>query len=86
MIVKKKKKRVDYFINGDAGYIEETYVDYSESPFAAKKNNINVKFIENFISYSYSGDTFVTNDGDELVSSAAKDKIVIIYTMVGNTV
>ena len=81
----KRKKRVDYFINGSAGYIEETYVDYSDPnkyPFANAIKNDSVKFTENFISYMYSGDTFVTEDGDELVTVTAKDKIVIIYTMV----
>ncbi len=80
------KTRIDYFINGKAGYINNTYVDYSENVFSEIINNPENKkkfqFEEQFISYSYTGQTMETEDGDTLVTGAkSKDKIVIIYTI-----
>ena len=44
-----------------------------------------IQFREQFISYSYTGETMETEDGDTLVTGAeSKDKIVIIYTMLEN--
>ena len=84
------KQRVDFFINGNAGYIKDTYVTYKSTAtqksfadiIAEKKNNDKeIKFKERFISYSYSGSTFTTDEGETLVNdSKNKDKIVIIYT------
>lgn len=76
------KARVDYFINGDKGYINNILVDYSNNIFHEAREN-NKQFKEQFVSYSYSGETFVTDDGDELVTGASeKDKIIIIYTLI----
>lgn len=93
------KKRIDYYISGTAGYIDGVYVDYENKSdpngfvrnvFAkaindtlTKKDTSKIKFKERFISYSYSGDTFVTEDGDELTNIDSKDKIEIIYTILG---
>ena len=79
------KNRIDYYINGTAGYIDGVYVDYTNNKFAKAIMSINpdVKFKENFVSYSYSGDITFTDDGDELVNVDAKDKLVIIYTILG---
>ena len=76
------KMRIDYFVNGKSGYINNTYVDYKDNDFyearIAKK-----QFKERFINYSYTGQTMITEDGDELVTGAkSKDKIVIIYTLI----
>lgn len=76
------KTRVDYFVNGQCGYINNTLVDYRNNAFYnARKDKKMLK--EQFISYSYSGETFTTEDGDELVMGASeKDKIVIIYKII----
>ncbi len=80
------KARVDYFVNGDAGYINNIFVNYENNLFA-KAREQNIQFREQFINYSYSGETFTTDDGDELVDGASdKDKIVIIYTLTQNPV
>lgn len=84
------KLRLDYLINGDSGYINNTYVDYRDHPFHQMidktqngNDSIYYQFKENFISYSYTGETMTTEDGDVLVTGAnAKDKIVITYTLV----
>lgn len=87
------KQRIDFFINGSAGYINNTYVDYREHPFHqmidVTKNGKDgdpkeyFQFKENFISYSYTGETMTTEDGDVLITGAnSKDKIVITYTLV----
>lgn len=81
------KLRVDYFVNGDAGYINNQWVDYTDNPFSAMlkkaKSDIKFQFKERFVSYSYTGETMETEDGDVLVTgAAAKDKIVITYILV----
>jgi len=77
------KQRVDFFVNGDAGYINNTYIDYSNC--FANKVNSNTRFSERFISYSYSGSTVTTDEGETLVNdSKSKDKIVIIYKILKN--
>ena len=83
------KKRVDYFINGDAGYIKDVYVDYTNNPFHTiireSETNENIRFKERFINYSFSGNTFESEEGDEFVTTDSKDKTVIIYTIVEAT-
>ena len=81
------KKRIDYYISGTAGYIDTTYVDYRDNAFAlalenSKLSDSTIKFKERFISYSYSGDTYTTEDDDLLVTVDANDKIIIIYTII----
>ena len=57
------------------------YVNYRENAFYKARMD-KKQFRERFISYSYSGETMETEDGDILVTGAnEKDKIVIIYTM-----
>lgn len=82
------KARIDYYINGSSGYINNTYVNYRHNKFykikeynktASEENK--VYFTEEFIRYTYSGDTLVTEQGDILVEGAMpEDKIVVIYT------
>ena len=75
------KKRIDLFVHGKAGYINNEYVDYTGNAFWKARQDGN-QFRERFISYSYAGQTFETDEGDTLVTGAnEKDKIVIIYTM-----
>ena len=90
------KKRIDYFINGGEGYINNQYVNYVDNSFAKsiKENNgvggVNnahpkYAYTEQVVSYSYTGDTVETDDGEVLVEGAAsKDKIIIIYTIIDN--
>ena len=47
------------------------------------QTDITYQFKEKFVSYSYTGETMETEDGDILVTGAnSKDKIVITYTFV----
>ena len=78
------KTRVDYFVNGEKGYINNVLINYENNLFY-KARMAKSMFKEQFINYSYSGETFITDDGDELVKGASeKDKIVIIYKLVSN--
>lgn len=81
------KLRIDYLVNGDAGFINNKYVDYREHPLHKMinktKSDTSLQFKENFVSYSYTGETMTTEDGDVLVTgNESKDKIVITYTLV----
>lgn len=92
------KKRIDYFISGSDGYINNQYINYIDNPFAlalrineaavseaSKSGNPKFAFTERVISYSYTGSTEETEEGDVLVNGAAsKDKLVIIYTIIDN--
>ena len=76
------KTRVDYFIDGDAGYINNTYVNYRNNEFYQARI-AGKQFTERFISYSYSGQTMITEDGDRLTTGEkSKDKVIIIYTLI----
>ena len=76
------KSRIDYFVEGKAGYINNTFVDYTNNQFYQARIDQR-QFKERFISYSYSGQTMTTEDGDVLVTGEkSKDKIVIIYTLI----
>lgn len=82
------KTRVDFFVNGKSGYINNSYVDYRGNEFYKARTELKAdgtvhQFKERFISYSYTGQTMVTEDGEELVTGEkSKDKIVIIYTLI----
>ena len=82
------KTRVDLFVNGKAGYINNSYVDYTNNDFyryrtELKPDGSKYQFKERFISYSYTGQTMITDDGEKLVTGEkSKDKIVIIYTLI----
>ena len=77
--------RIDYFVRGVAGYINNIYVDYTTNNIFSKAVQQGIQFKENFINYSYTGQTIQTEDGDSLVTGASsKDKIVIIYKMLNN--
>lgn len=79
------KKRIDFFVNGESGYIGNQYVNYRNNDFynalKSTTSTSKVQFKERFVSYSWSGETMTTDDGDTLIESESpKDKIVIIYT------
>lgn len=76
------KMRIDYFVNGKAGYINNSYVNYENNDYYKARAD-KKQFKERFINYSYSGQTMITEDGDELVTGEkSKDKTVIIYTLI----
>ena len=76
------KTRIDYFVDGKSGYINNSYVDYEGNDFYQART-AGKQFKERFINYSYTGQTMTTEDGDELVTGEkSKDKIVIIYTLI----
>ncbi len=88
------KLRVDLFVNGKAGYINNIYVNYKDNAFykmlsgdikdqSNPENTKCTQFEERFVSYSWSGQTMTTDDGDVLVTgNSPKDKIVITYTQI----
>lgn len=90
------KTRIDYYVSGSAGYINNTFVDYSHR--AGQYNNlVDIKawydsdtgaerthiIEESFVEYNFSGDTIVTEDGMETITGdkKAESKIIIIYTL-----
>lgn len=79
------RKRVSLFINGEAGYINNKYVNYKDSKYNQFSEALKMsgkQFKERFISYSWDGATMTTDEGDVLVTeNKPQDKIVIIYTM-----
>lgn len=75
------KQRIDMYISGQKGYINETLVDYSE------KNNFKTliengdTFKEQFIQYSFKGDTISSGPGedvDTVIGSARPIKKILI--------
>ncbi len=83
------RERIDMYITGKAGYLNNTYVDYSQNfeglNISAEAggtvsgkiylNNFkNRKFKEIFTQYSYEGDTITTED-DELISLTGTHQI-----------
>ena len=91
------KKRVDLFINGSVGYINNVKVDYSYNGRPGTSSNPpNLKFYmqdlrdlikikEEFVKYNYTGDTISVGEGDNietLVGNKIPDsKIEITYTI-----
>lgn len=73
------KTRVDLYVKGECAYINGTKVDYTQNnllnQFASSQ------FQEEFIEYSYKGDTITSDDGTESITGNTKpeNKIVIIY-------
>lgn len=83
---KDAKTRIDYYINGSKGYINNTLVDYSGNKQSIRSLQLptnygpEIKFIEKFIEYDYSGKTITSEDGSEtLIDVKGNSKIEIIY-------
>ena len=82
------RTRIDYFLNGTKGYINNTLVDYSKDGPAFDNNGGFLKyakdktFEESFIEYVYEGETISTEDGLETITGNTQEnsKIVITYT------
>ena len=71
------KQRVDLYISGQNGYINNGQVNYSGHGL----NNLGTTFLETFIEYQYSGQTISVEDGIESITGneQAKNKIIIEY-------
>ena len=93
------QKRVDLFINGSVGYINNVKVNYldngrptdSSTPANLKYylNNSNAyKIKEEFVKYNYSGDTISVGEGDNIETLTGNKipntKIEITYTIEPN--
>ena len=71
------KQRVDLYISGQNGYINNGQVNYSGHGL----NNLGTTFLETFIEYQYSGQTISVEGGIESITGneQAKNKIIIEY-------
>ena len=83
------KTRIDLYVNGKCGYINNTKVDYTQNKLLKKESSEpgegflqDTQFTEEFIQYAYKGDTISSEDGTETITGNTKQetKIVIIYT------
>ena len=74
------KTRIDLYVNGECGYINNTKVDYRKNNLL-KCFNTDTIFTEEFIQYAYKGDTISSEDGTETITGNVKTetKILIIY-------
>lgn len=78
---KDTKERVDMYISGEAGYINNIFVDYTSNNLEMYKDR---KFKEIFSEYTYEGDTITSDDGDETLTGTMQTsaKIVITYQLI----
>lgn len=74
------KTRIDLYVNGECGYINNTKVDYRNNNLL-KCFDKETRFTEEFTQYAYKGDTIASEDGTETITGnvKAETKIVIIY-------
>lgn len=83
------KTRVDLYVNGQSGYINNVLVDYTKNNLQKlikkKKENSGYEFVESFVKYTYSGDTISVGEGEDIEtitgSKQPEDKIEITYTL-----
>lgn len=91
-INKDVKTRLDYYIAGTSGYINNIKVDYTdksgelESLAEIKRwydTTANAEIEETFVEYNFSGETITSEDGTETItgSSQGQSKIIITYTL-----
>ncbi len=85
--------RIDYFLNGKKGYINNTEVDYSKDGPAfsgtnrngfieyCRNNGTERIFEESFVEYAYEGETISTENGVETITGNTQEnsKIIITY-------
>lgn len=84
------KTRVDFYVAGQEGDINNVHVDYTNRT-AGIDNLVEMKqeydsgcsIQESFVEYNFSGDTITTEDGTETITGdkQAESKIIIIYTL-----
>ena len=81
------KIRVDYFLNGSSGYINNKLVDYSKDGgflnYCKNSNGTSKTFEESFVEYAYKGETISTEDGLETITGSTQEssKIIITYKL-----
>ena len=84
------RARIDFFLHGTKGYINNTLVDYrigssdfssNDGGFLGKYPNETI-FIESVVEYAYTGDTISTANGLETITGNTQEssKIIITYT------
>ncbi len=76
------RARIDYFLNGTKGYINNTLVDYSKIGNGGFLKTYGDKtFEESFVEYSYAGETISTENGIETITGSTQEssKIIITY-------
>ena len=86
------KIRVDYFLNGTKGYINNGLVDYSKDGpvfnadggflnYCKKSDGTSYTFEESFTEYAYKGETISTPEGIETITGSTQEssKIIITY-------
>lgn len=83
------RARIDYFLHGTKGYINNTLVDYTQNSKTGIFQNENgfignygnTTFIESFVEYAYEGETISTETGVETITGSTKEssKIIITY-------
>lgn len=77
------RARIDYFLNGTKGYINNTLVDYQntigEGGFLGQYGT--KIFEESFVEYAYEGETISTENGVETITGSTREnsKIIITY-------
>lgn len=77
------RSRIDYFLNGTKGYINDTLVDYEstigEGGFLGQYGD--KIFEESFVEYAYDGQTISTENGLETITGNVQEnnKIIITY-------
>ena len=77
------KLRIDYFLKGTKGYINNTLVDYARTigtgGFLQQYGN--KTFYESFVEYAYEGETISTENGIETITGSTQEnnKIIITY-------
>lgn len=81
------KTRIDYFVNGLRGYINNVLVDYEivnlKELKTAYDNNASAVIQESFVEYNFSGETITTEDGTETITGneQPESKIIITYNL-----
>lgn len=80
------RTRIDYFVNGTNGYINNTLVKYGDKIQKGVDKGFlavygNSKFIESFVEYAYTGETISTENGLETITGNTQEssKIIITY-------
>lgn len=80
------RARIDFFLRGSKGYINNTYVNYADMfgdgvGFLGKYKN--KTFLESFVEYAYTGETISTEDGLETITGSTQEssKIIITYRL-----
>lgn len=83
------RARIDYFLNGTKGYINNTLVDYGKTIGEGGFLKIygTKIFEESFVEYAYEGETISTENGVETITGSTREnsKIIITYKVKNET-